>query len=266
MTGAPADRLGLTTRGRLADGLAADIVVFDPATVRALATYEDPRQFPVGIDARRSSTASWSWTAACTPARSRAGPSATAGTDAVATPARPGTAPKTSPARSAARSCPTRTARATSTSRARPGAGRLFGEAPGRRDAAVPGLAREQPRRRHVHGPASRRRHGPARPPVGLRPPGEPVRRPRAWRRACPLPGRAPPGPREPDGLPDPRADPRSGRAHGRSTSSGRPTRRITTRRVRAWAASVWDAWRDHHAADPGRARPGQGHQRLTAR
>lgn len=50
MTGASADRLGLTSRGRLADGLAADIVVFDPATVRALATYDDPRQFPVGID------------------------------------------------------------------------------------------------------------------------------------------------------------------------------------------------------------------------
>lgn len=50
MTGAPAARLGLTTRGRLADGLATDVVVFDPATVRALATYEDPRQFPVGID------------------------------------------------------------------------------------------------------------------------------------------------------------------------------------------------------------------------
>jgi N-acyl-D-amino-acid deacylase len=50
MTGAPAARIGLTTRGRLADGLEADVVVFDPATVRALATYDDPRQFPVGID------------------------------------------------------------------------------------------------------------------------------------------------------------------------------------------------------------------------
>jgi N-acyl-D-amino-acid deacylase len=50
MTSAPAARLGLTSRGRLADGLAADIVVFDPATVRALATYEDPRQFPEGIE------------------------------------------------------------------------------------------------------------------------------------------------------------------------------------------------------------------------
>jgi N-acyl-D-amino-acid deacylase len=50
MTSAPADRLGLTDRGRLADGLVADVVVFDPATIRSLATYDDPRQFPVGIE------------------------------------------------------------------------------------------------------------------------------------------------------------------------------------------------------------------------
>ena len=49
MTGAPAARLGLTDRGRLADGLKADVVVFDPATVRSLATYDDPRRFPAGI-------------------------------------------------------------------------------------------------------------------------------------------------------------------------------------------------------------------------
>ena len=49
MTGAPAARLGLTDRGRIADGLAADLVVFDPATVRSLATYEEPRQYPEGI-------------------------------------------------------------------------------------------------------------------------------------------------------------------------------------------------------------------------
>ena len=49
MTGAPAARLGLADRGRLADGLKADVVVFDPATVRALATYDDPRQYPAGI-------------------------------------------------------------------------------------------------------------------------------------------------------------------------------------------------------------------------
>ncbi len=49
MTGTPAARLGLADRGRLADGLKADVVVFDPATVRSLATYDDPRRFPAGI-------------------------------------------------------------------------------------------------------------------------------------------------------------------------------------------------------------------------
>lgn len=49
MTGAPAARLGLTDRGLLRDGFAADLVVFDPLRVRSNATYEDPRQFPDGI-------------------------------------------------------------------------------------------------------------------------------------------------------------------------------------------------------------------------
>jgi N-acyl-D-amino-acid deacylase len=49
MTGAPAARLGITDRGRLVDGMKADVVVFDPLTVRATATYDEPRQFPVGI-------------------------------------------------------------------------------------------------------------------------------------------------------------------------------------------------------------------------
>jgi N-acyl-D-amino-acid deacylase len=50
MTGAPAARLGLKRRGLLRDGFAADVVVFDPARVRANATYDEPRQFPDGIE------------------------------------------------------------------------------------------------------------------------------------------------------------------------------------------------------------------------
>jgi N-acyl-D-amino-acid deacylase len=50
MTSMPADRLGLTTRGRVADGLVADLVVFDPATIRANATYDEPRQYSDGIE------------------------------------------------------------------------------------------------------------------------------------------------------------------------------------------------------------------------
>ncbi len=50
MTSAPAARLGLRDRGLLRDGLAADVVVFDPERVRSLATYDEPRQFPQGIE------------------------------------------------------------------------------------------------------------------------------------------------------------------------------------------------------------------------
>ena len=50
MTSAPAARLGITDRGRLADGLLADVVVFDPARVRSMATIDDPRRYPEGID------------------------------------------------------------------------------------------------------------------------------------------------------------------------------------------------------------------------
>lgn len=50
MTSMPAARLGLRDRGRLADGFVADVVVFDPTRVRALATYDEPRQFPEGIE------------------------------------------------------------------------------------------------------------------------------------------------------------------------------------------------------------------------
>jgi N-acyl-D-amino-acid deacylase len=49
MTGKPAARLGLKDRGRIAVGAAADLVVFDPATVADQATFEDPFQYPIGI-------------------------------------------------------------------------------------------------------------------------------------------------------------------------------------------------------------------------
>jgi N-acyl-D-amino-acid deacylase len=51
MTSAPAARLRLTDRGRLAPGLAADVVIFDPAHIADTATFEQPFQYPVGISA-----------------------------------------------------------------------------------------------------------------------------------------------------------------------------------------------------------------------
>ena len=51
MTSAPAARLGLRDRGVIRDGYVADLVVFDPATIRSTATYEQPRSYPVGIEA-----------------------------------------------------------------------------------------------------------------------------------------------------------------------------------------------------------------------
>jgi N-acyl-D-amino-acid deacylase len=49
MTSRAARRLGLTDRGRVAPGLAADLVLFDPATVADRATFAEPRLGPVGI-------------------------------------------------------------------------------------------------------------------------------------------------------------------------------------------------------------------------
>jgi N-acyl-D-amino-acid deacylase len=50
MTALPASRIHLRDRGTLAPRMAADVVVFDPSTVIDKATYEDPFQYPVGID------------------------------------------------------------------------------------------------------------------------------------------------------------------------------------------------------------------------
>ena len=49
MTSLPANRLGLSDRGVLREGMKADVVVFDPATVKDTATYEKPDQYSQGI-------------------------------------------------------------------------------------------------------------------------------------------------------------------------------------------------------------------------
>ena len=49
MTSQPAARIRLSDRGRLAPGMAADVVVFDPATVADTATFNAPFSYPVGI-------------------------------------------------------------------------------------------------------------------------------------------------------------------------------------------------------------------------
>ena len=49
MTSRPAARVGLWDRGILRPGMAADITVFDPATIRDVSTFEDPNHYSVGV-------------------------------------------------------------------------------------------------------------------------------------------------------------------------------------------------------------------------
>src|SRR5580704_16778239 len=49
MTSATTRRLGIRDRGLLQEGFFADIVVFDPETINALATYDNPNQLSVGV-------------------------------------------------------------------------------------------------------------------------------------------------------------------------------------------------------------------------
>jgi N-acyl-D-amino-acid deacylase len=49
LTSLPADNLGLRDRGRLAPGMAADVVIFDPATIADHSTFAKPMQYATGV-------------------------------------------------------------------------------------------------------------------------------------------------------------------------------------------------------------------------
>ncbi len=49
MTSDPLRKLGIRNRGRVAKGLAADLVLFDPDEIEDLSTYENPKRYPRGI-------------------------------------------------------------------------------------------------------------------------------------------------------------------------------------------------------------------------
>jgi N-acyl-D-aspartate/D-glutamate deacylase len=49
MTGRPAQVFGLADRGEIAEKKKADLVVFDPETVIDVGTFDNPRQYPLGI-------------------------------------------------------------------------------------------------------------------------------------------------------------------------------------------------------------------------
>lgn len=50
MAGFPAQRFRIPERGQLREGYFADVVVFDPETVADRATWDEPREHPVGFD------------------------------------------------------------------------------------------------------------------------------------------------------------------------------------------------------------------------
>lgn len=50
MTSMPAEKLGLRERGKIEKGYFADLIIFDPVTIRDNATYADPYEYPGGIE------------------------------------------------------------------------------------------------------------------------------------------------------------------------------------------------------------------------
>jgi len=49
MTSDPIKKLGIRDRGLIRQGFAADLVLFDPQTIRDPSTYEEPKRYPEGI-------------------------------------------------------------------------------------------------------------------------------------------------------------------------------------------------------------------------
>ena len=50
MTSLPAGKIGLKSRGILREGFWADVVIFDQAVIKDQATFDDPHQYPKGIE------------------------------------------------------------------------------------------------------------------------------------------------------------------------------------------------------------------------
>ncbi|HEX6740072.1 MAG TPA: amidohydrolase family protein, partial [Vicinamibacteria bacterium] len=49
LSGLPAENLGLEGRGRIQEGMFADVAVFDPAAIADRSTYDRPHQYAVGM-------------------------------------------------------------------------------------------------------------------------------------------------------------------------------------------------------------------------
>ncbi len=50
MTSLPAERIGLDNRGRIQEGMQADITIFHPGYIEDVGTFEDPHHYPNGIN------------------------------------------------------------------------------------------------------------------------------------------------------------------------------------------------------------------------